>query len=79
MTLSPWVGENLIVVSTRERLVTEEMDGLVLDTRDVLLVLDVLQAVGLVPTSGEDIKRNLAADGVAIRRISRWGKAATTV
>jgi len=67
---SPRVRENLIVVSTRESFVTEEMDGLVLDARNVLLSLDVLQAVSLVPASGEDVKGDLAADRVSIRRIN---------
>lgn len=42
------------------------MDGLVLDAGDVLLGLDVLQAVSLVPTGGEDIEGDLAADGEAV-------------
>jgi len=46
------------------------MDGLVLDARNVLLSLDVLQAVSLVPASGEDVKGDLAADRVSIRRIN---------
>lgn len=60
------VRVDLIIVATGEALVTEEVDGLVLDAGDVLLGLDVLQAVSLVPTGGEDIERDLATDGVAV-------------
>lgn len=62
----PRVCEDLVVVSTREGLVAKEVDGLVFDTGDVLLGLDVLQAVSLVPTGWEDVERDLAADRVAV-------------
>lgn len=66
MTNRARIGVDLVIVATGEALVTEEVDGLVLDTGDVLLGLDVLQAVSLVPTSGEDIEGDLATDGVAM-------------
>ena len=68
MADSAGVRKDLIIVATGEALVAEEVDGLVLDAGDVLLGLDVLQAVSLVPTSGEDIEGDLAADGVAVLR-----------
>ena len=57
---------DLIIISSDESLVAEEVDGLVFDTRDALFSLDVLQAVGLIPTSGEDIERDLTTDRVAV-------------
>lgn len=60
------VGVDLVVVATNEALVTEEVNGLVLGPGDVLLGRDVLQAVGLVPASGEDVERNLATNGEAV-------------
>lgn len=57
---------NLIIVSADKSLIAKEVDGLVFDTRDVLLGFNVLQAVSLVPASGEDIERDLTTDGVAI-------------
>lgn len=60
------VGIDLIIVAAGEALVAKEVDGLVLDTGDVLLGLDVLQAVSLVPTSGENIEGDLATDGEAV-------------
>jgi hypothetical protein len=42
------------------------VDVLVLDTRQLLFGLEVAQTVGLVPARGEDVKGNLAADGVAV-------------
>lgn len=66
MSHSSWVLVDFVVVAALVRLVAEEVNGGVLDTTwQVLLVLDVLQAVGLVPALGEDIERDLAADGVA--------------
>lgn len=66
MTNSARVFIDLIIVSSDESLVAEEVDGLVFNTRDVLFSLDVLQAVGLVPTSGEDIERDLTTNRVAV-------------
>jgi hypothetical protein len=43
------------------------VDGLVVySTRQVLVVLDVLQAIRLVPARWEDVEGDLAADRVAI-------------
>ena len=61
----PWVLKDLIVIAALVGLVAEEVDGAVLDAADLLLGFDVLQAVGLVPASGEDVEGDLAADGVA--------------
>lgn len=60
------VLEDLVVVAALVGLVAEEVDGAVLDAADLVLGFDVLQAVGLVPASGEDVKGDLAADGVAM-------------
>jgi len=46
---------DLVVVTALVCLVTEEVDGCVLGA-ELLLGLDVLQAVCLVPTSGEDVE-----------------------
>lgn len=56
---------DLVVVAALVCLIAEEVDGGVLDTAEVLLVLYVLQAVRLVPTPGENVKGDLTADGVA--------------
>jgi hypothetical protein len=66
VTFGSRVREDLIVVATGERLVTEKVDSLVFNAGDGLLSLDVLQAVRLVPTGGEDIEGNLTANGVAV-------------
>ena len=63
------VLEDLVVVAALVGLVAEEVDGAVLDAADLLLGFDVLQAVGLVPASGEDVKGDLAADGVAVKNV----------
>ena len=56
-----------MVVAAFERLVAEEVDRLVLDAaRNILFVLDVLQAISLVPAIWEDVKGDLAADGISM-------------
>lgn len=59
------VLENLVIVPALVRLITEEMNGRVLHAGDVLLRREVLQTVGFVPPSGEDVKGDLATDGKA--------------
>lgn len=66
MSDGSWVTVNFIIVASREGLVTEEVDRLVVDTSNLLFRLHVLQAVSLVPAGREDIKRDLTADGVAV-------------
>lgn len=62
---------DLIIVAALVCLVAEEMDGSVLDTAgQVLLVFNMLQAVGLVPATWEDVKGNLTADRVAAQQVS---------
>ena len=54
---------NLVVVAALERLVAEEMYSLVVhSTWHVLVVLDVLQAVCLVPACWKDVEGDLTAD-----------------
>ncbi len=63
----PGVAEDLVVVAALGGLVAEEVDGRVLDAaRPLGLVLQVLQAVRLVPAVGEDVEGDLAADGEAV-------------
>ncbi len=54
------------VVAARESLVPEEVDGFVVHAGEVFgrvrLGLDVPEAVGLVPTGGEDVERDLTSD-----------------
>lgn len=57
--------EDLIVVAALVCLVAEEMDFRVFDTRDVFLLGQVLEAVGLVPAGREDVERDLSANGVS--------------
>ena len=62
----PLVLVNFVVVAALVRLVAEEVDRLEVHTIGLVLVLlDVLQAVGLVPTSGEDVERDLTTDRVS--------------
>ena len=57
---------DLVVVAALHRLVTEEVDRLIIDAaRKVLVVLDVLQAVSLVPPGWEDVEGYLPTDRVA--------------
>lgn len=79
MTDRARVGVDLIVIATNKTLVTEEVDGLVLGSGDVLLGLDVLQAVGLVPASGEDVERDLATNGEALFRKRQFPSSAVNI
>lgn len=47
---------DLVVVAALVGLVAKEVNGGVFNARQVLLVLNVCQAEGLVPASGEDIE-----------------------
>lgn len=67
MANSPLIREDLVVVSSWETLITEEMDCLILDAGNGLLRLNMLQAVGFIPAIREDIKRDLSTDRVSIR------------
>lgn len=61
---SPWVLVNLVIITTLEGLVAEEVDGGVVDAAGLLgLVLEVLEAVPLVPALGEDVEGDLATNG----------------
>lgn len=66
----PRVAVDFVVVTTFESLIAKEVDGLVFNARDVLLGCEVLETVRLVPTSGEDVKGDLATDGVAVENTS---------
>jgi hypothetical protein len=52
------VGKDLVIITTGESLVPEEVDIA------VAVLLQVLQAVGLVPTNRENIEGDLTADRV---------------
>lgn len=60
---------NLPVVAANGRLVAKEVNVLVGNAAFLLgFVFEVLQAVSLVPAGGEDVKRDLAANGEATYR-----------
>lgn len=60
------VRVNLVIITTWERLVSEEVDRLVFNAGDLLLGFHMLQAVRLVPTGREDVERDLSTDGIAM-------------
>lgn len=62
MSNCPWVGVDFVIVAASKCLVAEEVDGLVLNARDIFFSLDVLQTVCLVPAGREDVKGNLATN-----------------
>ena len=63
VTNSPRVNVDLVIIATDKTLVTEEVNVLVFGATELLFSLDMLQAVGLVPAGGENIERDLAANG----------------
>jgi hypothetical protein len=72
----PWVGEDLIVVSTlyhTARLDRHEhirrglcLEGLISEEVDLFkaFVFDMSERIGLVPTIWKDVERDLTADGI---------------
>ena len=57
---------DLVVIAALERLVAEEVDVLIIhSTGHVLVILDVLQAVRLVPARWEDVEGDLATERIA--------------
>lgn len=65
MSYRAWILKDLIIVAALVCLVAKEVNLRVLDARDIFLVGQVLQAVGLVPAGGEDVEGDLSADGVS--------------
>jgi hypothetical protein len=66
MTNRSLVLKNLIIVPALVRLVAKEVHCRVFDAAGLFsLVLEMLQAVGLVPSRGEDIKGDLSSDRVS--------------
>lgn len=58
---------DFVVVAANGRLVAKEVNLFVGDAVGLLgLVLEVLEAVRLVPAGGEDVERDLAANGEAV-------------
>lgn len=57
---------NLIIIPPLVCLVAEEVNGCIFYSRQILLRFQVLQAVGFIPSGGEDVKGYLSADRVAI-------------
>lgn len=64
MADDPRIRKDLVVVSTLKRLVAKEVHVGVADTAGLLgLLLEVLQAVRLVPALGENVEGDLATNG----------------
>lgn len=64
MANRPLVLIDLVIVPPFFRLVPKEMNGLVVHPANLLLMLQILQAVRLIPSSGENVKGDLATNGV---------------
>lgn len=67
MSDGPRIGVYLVVITALVRLIAEEVDGGVFDATGLLgLVLEVCEAVCLIPAFGEDVKGDLTTDGEAV-------------
>jgi hypothetical protein len=60
----PLIAINLPIISTGVRLITKEVNLIIHNTTPSLLLCKMVEAVCLVPTSGEHVEGNLSADGV---------------
>ena len=66
MPCRPLILIDFIVVPALVRVVAKEVDRRVLDTADVLFFFEMMQAISLVPSGGEGVEGDLAADGIAV-------------
>ena len=57
-----WITVDLEVVAALHRLVSEEVDRCVVDSALLCFVLEVLQAVPLVPAIGKDVEGDLSTN-----------------
>lgn len=57
MSDGSFIDKNFVIVTTDHSLVTKEMNFL------ETIFFNVLQTVGLIPTSGENVERDLATNG----------------
>ena len=65
MTDCPLIAVDLVIISALVRLITKEVNRLVIDAiLPLFLLRNKVQAVRLVPASGEDVEADLPADGV---------------
>lgn len=58
----PRIGIDLVIITSGERLVPEEMNSLVFNARDIFFGFNMAQAVGLVPAGWENVERDLATN-----------------
>lgn len=76
VTDCPAILVDLVIVTALVCLVTKEVDsGILLATVVLGLGLEMLKAVGLIPTGWEDVKGDLASNGVAVfvrKKLERW-------
>ena len=66
MPHGPWVLKDLIIITALVGLIPKEMNSRVVHPAELLFLLEVLQAVRLVPPCGKDIEGDLAADGESV-------------
>lgn len=63
MSYSSRVGKYLEIITSRVTFISKEMNRFVLSARDVLLGLDMTQAIGFIPACWKNIEGNFTADG----------------
>ena len=68
MPHSPAILIDLVIITALVCFIPKEVDSCIVDAADLLFILDMLQAVCLVPACGEDIEGDLAANGKSIRK-----------
>jgi hypothetical protein len=68
MSNGPRVRVYFVVIATNHGFIAEEVNRVILDTIwKVDVVFDVIEAVCFIPAGREDIKRDLATNGISIR------------
>ena len=68
----PAILIDLVIITPLIRLIAKEVNSRVIDAADLLFIFDMLQAICLVPASGEDVEGDLAANGKSISKAGEW-------
>ena len=67
----PAILIDLIIITPLIRLIPKEVNSRIIDAADLFFILEMLQAVCLVPAGGEDVEGDLAANGKSVPRKKR--------
>ena len=68
----PAVLIDLVIIAALVCLIAKEVNSGIIDAADLLFILEMLQAICLIPASGENVEGDLAANGKSISNAGEW-------